>query len=210
MQHDKKYEKFYKQAEEVLAHQKAKDESWGERYKEIFLAPTTLTDKDLKKLDALIKDKEVENYTLAEKCFILTLCCGLRFREIVNLKRHNFIIIDGNYYIYIDRVIPFDLKLHTMMVGSIDENNDVYVLGDGKEPIDPKVISDEVYNMFKETGTLHENTLISLATTLLRAEEMGKSGVENDLVEYLLRKSFATGLYSEGCSDEKVAYFLGI
>jgi site-specific recombinase XerD len=64
--------------------------------------------------------------------------------------------------------------------------------------------------MFKETGTLHENTLISLATTLLRAEEMGKGGGENDLVEYLLRKSFATGLYSEGCSDEKVAYFLGI
>lgn len=210
MQYDKKYEKFFKQAEEVLAHQKAKDESWGERYKEIFLAPTSLTNKDLKKLDALMKDKEVESYTLAEKCFILTLCCGLRFREIANLKRHNFIIVNGDYYIYIDRVIPFDLRLYTMMVGPIDENNDIYVLGNGKEPIDSKTISDEVYTLFEKVGVLHENTLISLASTLLRAEEMGKGGVENDLVEYLLRKSFATGLYSADCSDEKVAYFLGI
>ena len=217
MQYDKKYEKFFKQAEEVLAHHKAGDETWEERYKEIFLSTTALTDEDFDKIEAVILSKDVRSYSMAEKCVTLMISCGLRFSEIAKLKRHDFIALDGKHYVDLGRVIPLPPELYVMVMETTDNRND-YILGDGKNPVDPNVLSDRVYVLLDKIGVLHENVLVALAVKILTAKEATKDRKkctdlvleENDLVEYLFRVTYSTLLYASGVGNKQIMYWLGL
>ena len=217
MQYDKKYEKFFKQAEEVLAHHKAGDETWAKKYEEIFLSPTSLTDEDFDKIDAIILPKDVRDYSMAEKCVALMISCGLRFREIAKLKRHDFIALDGDHYVDLGRVVPLPPELYVMVMETTDNRND-YILGDGKNPVDPNMLSDKVYALLDKTGVLHENVLVALAVKILTAKEETKGRKkctdmvleENDLIEYLFRVTYSTLLYSAGAGRKQIMYWLGL
>ena len=223
-----KYDKYYQRAAEILAHHKAGDSSpeWMEEYEKIFPLSTTLSASEQEKIADFLKGRDVESFTPEEKCLILAYCGGLKFEESVKLRHSNFIMqnYEEDLLTYIDikgagkqvgRKVPISVFAYLIATGIPGRNRkeeDVYVVGLKKKPIKAADIADKVYDVFVKIGLLNEDVMTALAVSILdEKERLGDKAIdESDLVEYLLRRTFATNCAAEGCTAEQVMYFLGV
>lgn len=226
-----RYDSYFEKAKELLLHCKADNTSqeWVKRCEEVFGTETTLSEEDANKLVALAAGRDVELLSAAEKAIYLMLCCGVTMEEVVTLRHSNFEREDvgDNIVTYlcfseeqngievISRCVPISLMLYVMVTGLPGRNRkeeNVYVLNMSDTPVDVNLLADAVYELFETTGVLNEDVLIHLAAlNLTEKEKLGDRAVnEKDLIEYLLRRTFATDHLADGFTKEQIGYMMGL
>lgn len=226
-----RYDYYFEKAKELLAHCKEDNTSqeWEKRCVEVFGTNTTLSGEDANKLVALAAGRDVESLSAAEKAIYLMLCCGVTMEEVVTLRHSDFVREDAgddivtylcfseeqNGIEVVSRCVPISLILYVMVTGLPGRNRkeeNVYVLNMSDTPVDVNQLADDVYEIFEKTGVLNEDVLIHLAAlNLTEKEKLGDRAVdEKNLLEYLLRRTFATEHKAAGFTEEQIGYMMGL
>lgn len=208
------YDRYYKEAEEILKHHRTGDNSpeWQEKTRKAFLAATTFSPKDLLQIGRWYSEKN-QSLTQGETAILLMLFAGMRLQKAVNLKFGDFSdrktteeavpMLNG---------IPFpDFMFSYFAIKGREEGKDKYVIGEGDVSADTEAVSNEVWELLNRIGICRDELFTALAVKLLtEQEESGEDAIkEDDLVEYLFRRTFATYCAACGLGSKEVLYMLG-
>ena len=205
------YDRYYKEAEELLSHYKAGYTSpeWQEKYDKILTALTIFSPDDLWSLRRWYGNTE-KVFTAGETAILLMLFVGQRLTEAVKLTFDDFGMyeIDDGDILPMLNGVPFPFFMFWYFMGRRKEvGSKKHIIGEGDEAADIEAVSAEVWKLLGKMGICHDESLTAMALKLL--EEKGDEANKEDLVEYLFRRTFATYCAVNNINSSNIYHLLG-